>query len=295
MTDPAPKKKRSKKKPAKKKVKVKQPTAQEVQDEVVTADEVVEESLKRWDSKPTEKVFTNRVFSCLWQGTDLPGFSNDAYSPVYVDRLRKGVEKHVPNGQLTMVCDEFYYDKLQGDPRFKAVRLERFDGHGIGGWTNMLEVFREGLRPKMGRRHILVGLDTVFVGNSKWLFDWDKSPIGLPLDPYKAPLPCNAVTTFNFEGAAFIWDAFEVAKTDGFKDYMMFGCASEMSLLRFLYEQEKWYPLEPRAKKLLSYKVHWNQMRNPFLESPSMVYFHGRPKPHEMTPHDPVRRIWEGR
>ena len=293
MTDrpppPNPKKRKAK---AKAKKKVQEPTADEVQAEVVTAEEVIDEATTLHHDRKA-KVYTNRVFSCLWQGEGLPRFSNDVYGLKYVDHLYRGVKRHVPHGSLTMVCDDYYYDKLKENDRFSAVRLERMDGHGIGGWSNMFEIVRENLRPKMGRRHVWVGLDTVFVGNCQWIFDWDKSPVGLPLDPYHAPQPCNGVWTFNFDGAAFIWDAYQVAKEDGMKDYLLFGQPSEMMLLRYLYKQEGWSPLEVRARKLLSYKVHWNNMRNPFLESPSVCYMHGRPKPHELTPHDPVRKLWE--
>jgi hypothetical protein len=298
---PPPNRKPKKKKKAgkKKKAKQKPPTADEVQAESATAEEVQEEATTIYHDKPeteapptvvAKKKMTNNVFSFLWQGTDLPGFSNDAYDLKYVELLANGVRKHVPNGQLTMLADEFYYEQMRGDRRFDSIRLEKFDGHGIGGWSNVLEGFRENLRPKMGKRHMLVGLDTVFMGNCQWLFDWNKSPVGLPLDPYNAPQPCDAVVTFDYEGAAFVWDAFEVAKTDGMKDYLLFDVPSEMMLLRYLYKRERWEPLEQQPSKLLSYKAHVLRGVNPWRHHTSVVYFHGKPKPHQLSH---TNRIWQ--
>lgn len=232
-----------------------------------------------------------KIFACLWQGEDLPSYSQDQYDLEYVDLLAKGVERHMPDTELVMLVDDTYWGAIRRRGAVKWVTW-KFDGHGIGGWSNMLEVFRPNLWPEGDDRYMLIGLDTVLVGDCDWLFEWDKHPVGLPLDPFHAPIPCDAVVTWNREGAEIVWKAFLKSKKTGMKKHLLKGKPSEMQLLRDLFVAHKWQTLEREPKKLLSYKVHVAPRRsNEFMEA-SVVYFHGRPKPHQLPPTNPVRKAW---
>ena len=33
----------------------------------------------------------------------------------------------------------------------------------------------------------------MFVGDCEWLFEWEESPVGIPVDPYHPHKPCDAV------------------------------------------------------------------------------------------------------
>lgn len=253
---------------------------------------VMEPKAQPGDTIEVMKSKTNNVFTCLWKADDVPGFCRDVYGPNYVASLMGGVRRNVPRGLLHVLCDDHYYDILNDDPRFNSVRLEKFYGDNCGGWSQVFEVVRSNLRPRMGKRHIWVGLDTIFMSNAQWLFDWDESIVGLPRDPLYPHKACNAVWTWNYEGAAFVWDAYEVAKKDGMKDYLLFDRPSEMQLLRFLCKSGGWKPLENNPKKLLSYKAHVLQGVNPWKTHATMVYFHGKPKPSDLPPKNRIRLEW---
>lgn len=290
---PLPRKKKSKSKKKKRKGAKKKAVADAAaaQDEIVTADEVTEEVVTLPTIVETAKR-TNRVFSCLWKGEDLPGFCNNVYGPKYVECLNRGVRRHVPNGQLTMLCDEYYYQILKKDKRFNSVRLEKFAEPGVGGWSRIFEVNRENLRPKLGKRHVWVGLDTVFMGNCQWLFDWSYSPVGLPMDPFHPHVACNGVWTWDYEGAAFVWDEYQAAKASKMENYQLFGRPSEMMLLRYLFKAEGWVPLEDKPRKLLSYKRHVLFGYNPWKMQTSITYFHGNPKPHQLKRDNLMSAEW---
>lgn len=251
------------------------------------------------------------MMSFLWQGDDLPGYSANKYDLEYVARLARGVWRWCgEDAELVIIADDHYAPLLRAYVAERApyhtdwrtrFRVDIMAGFGIGGWSNVLEGFRPGLQPKEGERVVMVGLDTVFVGDSSWLFDWNEAPIGLPLDPYHDPEPCDAVIVVSPDGAWTVWNYFIAeAKRNKMKDHLMAGVPSEMMLLRHLSKVHGWAKLEPRATRLLSWKVHLNKnLFTPKTISPrwpsgtSLVYFHGRPKPADLPEEDPIRKEWE--
>lgn len=235
----------------------------------------------------------HRVLTCLWRGEGLPSYSNDVYTIQDVRNLSNNITSSIPDSSLTVLVDEHYQEELEKDPD-RTYEVLPLEGHGIGGWTNFLEIYRPDLSPAAGWRNVAVGLDTVFTGDASWLWHWSESPVGLPLDPFYAPDVCDGVASFDAEGARVVWDAYELAKPDGMKNYLMGGKSqpSEMLLLRTLYERHAWKPLEYRPERLLSYKVH---VRKHKMSGADVVYFHGRPKPGDLPPNDPIRQVWEGR
>lgn len=230
-----------------------------------------------------------RVIACLWEGDEsLPDYSRGKYGADDVEKLLDGIERHVSDGQLIMLVDEWGGDVLSPMWAGRDVSVVPFAYPDPGGWGRMLEAFRPTLWPKQGERNLLVGLDTVLTGDCDWLFEWDKSPVGLPLDPYNAPQVCNAVVSYDAEGAAIVWRA-----RGRVADTKYAGVPSEMALLRKLYVEQGWSPLEDTPTKLLSYKVHVRDRRRS-LHNASVVYFHGRSKPADLPEDDPVRRMWDG-
>lgn len=226
-----------------------------------------------------------RVFSCLWRGEDLPEFCTDVYDAEYVESLAAGIERHVPNGTLTLLTDEFWYPKVVH--RLPHVRHERFLGDAPG-WLRIMECFRPGLQPDEDERCMWMGLDTVLIGDCTWLRDWDESDVGLPLDPIHPPKPCNAVTTYNRKGAQIMWEA---SQQPGVENYTLFGrFPSEMVLQRELSVQHNWWPLEARPKLLLSYKKH--VVKGADWRNASIVYWHGAPKPHQLPDTNKVKKEW---
>ena len=250
---------------------------------------------------------TRHVLTCLWAGHDLPGYSANKYGVIDVLNLWLGVHRHVTGGHLTVLADDEHVAKLTGEAMQLASRqltvderaalphtlhIRPLQGYGKrhGGWSHVLEAFNPDLlRALGGNRFLVVGLDTLFVRNSDWLFDWDTSPVGLPADPYNlAGPPCDAVVTYSKAGADDVWAEFMHANGSVTWPYPYAGGrASEMVLLQSLYDRRQWAKIEgPTMGRLASYKALVRPYGLP--ERCSVVYFHGHPKPQEMPLGDPL-------
>lgn len=227
-----------------------------------------------------------RVLTCLWRGTDLPSYSADVYDASYVRNLRRACNRN--GALLTLLHDEHYASAAEDAD--EAVPLA---GHGVGGWSNVLEMFRPCLWPESGERHVAVGLDTILVGRLDWLFAWHHAPVGLPMDPYQKATVCDAVISWDRAGAALVWAEFQDSLKDGMKRHHYAGRPSEMALLRDLWGRAKWPTFDDtHPGELLSYKAHVCKGRKDWRRS-SVVYFHGEPKPADLDPSDPLRGVWE--
>lgn len=232
--------------------------------------------------------------SCLWKGEDLPAYSNNAYDVSDLERLWRGVQRSVPPPyRMVVLIDEHYEAKIDRQDTLYGVTFAPFKGDGCGGWSNMLEAFRPWLRPQGDERVVLVGLDTVFVGDCSWLFEWDRAPVGLPWDPFETETVCDGVVSFDEPGAQLVWDAFiHERDRNQMKDHVLAGKPSEMMLLRALWRLHDWPTLEPVPRRLLSYKVHVKAKKMAW-EDASIVYFHGKPKPKDLPEDHPIRTVWE--
>lgn len=256
------------------------------------------------------------VVTCLWQGHDLPGYSANKYGVDDVLTLWRGVRRHVTDGALLVLCDQHHFDLLtdadrmflrmrEGETSFDVAStcmVRKMHGYGIGGWSPVMEAFRQdlGLFDYYGHRNVLlVGLDTVFTGNADWLFDLipenDGGPgIYLPPDPHSpANPPCDAVVLFNEKGREFAWTEYVRAKAQPefphrYPDAN--GWPSEMVLLQHLWRAGECKLIEETPKRLLSYKAHIRAKHVQAMpEDCSIIYFHGSPKLYDLAADDFVR------
>jgi hypothetical protein len=240
--------------------------------------------------------------SWLWQPRgDLPSFA-DSYDERYVHALLRGMDRWVtPPWKLELWVDEHWYEKLFGsDERLNVVK---FTGAGCGGWSHMMEIYDPGHWPEApDKRVVAMGLDTILVGPCDWLWEWNEAPCGFIRDPLVPSTISNSVMTFNQEGASHLWKAFLVSLQDGFEGCKIFDLPSEMMLMRRYWELfdgnlAKPYPcLEEHPRRILSFKAHTKNGSIYTMESghePSIVYFHGSPKPHELDESLPLRQLWE--
>lgn len=232
-----------------------------------------------------------RVICCLWDGRDLPDYSRGKFGWEDVFRLERAVARHAPDPTEFVILTD---DLGSAPPSIGRVQVLGFEGHEIGGWTNMLEAFRPSL--DFDGRTVLIGLDTVITGDLAWLFEWGHSPVGLPRDPYETSVACNAVTTYTAGGAHLVWRAYRSAVTaNRMSGCQLAGKPSEMMLLRHLQQEYGWKFLDDtHPGKLLSYKVHLRDGPTPQgSEDASLVYFHGTPKPQDLPNDHPLRIKWE--
>ena len=155
----------------------------------------------------------------------------------------------------------------------------------------MLEAFRPDLAPEEGERNMLIGLDTILTGSLSELMSWAEAPVGLPPDPFHPERPCNAITTFDREGAELVWGAFKAS--NGMKNVSYKGAPSEMILLRSLWEEHAWPMIDPAGEACLSYKMDVQHKRRDWREEGVMIYFHGRPKPQDLVEGSELKKVWE--
>jgi len=223
------------------------------------------------------------VLSGLWIGTDLPKFSSCRYDIQYVEALKRGIERHVTDGELMMLADEFFRPQIEA----LGIAVIPFSGNDHGGWTRLLEVYQHGA----AERRVYMDLDTVLVGNCDWLWDWNESPVGLMYDPYYRPEVCSGVSSFSFEGGQQVWDAGVKAFATKSKELYYMGHPAEMPLLRKMFKDNKWNALELYPRRLLSYKADLIKNGTEW-RGASLVYFHGTPKPADLPFEDPIYREW---
>jgi hypothetical protein len=164
----------------------------------------------------------------------------------------------------------------------------KFTGEDCGGWSRRFECFM--YPPKEGFRGLMLDLDTIPLKDFSWLFRWDVSPVGLALDPFAKTTVCSTVVTYDKAGCDIIYNRYLQEKETGMRAYKMAGSASEMQLLRALWKEHNWRPLEREPSKLLSYKAH--VMKNYPIHSADIVYFHGKPKPNDLAVESYLGKIW---
>lgn len=236
-----------------------------------------------------------RVRSWLWKPVgDLPSFTT-GYDERYVEALLRGLTRNLsPPWRLELWVDDYWEEKLCPD---SFLSLIPFSGQDAGGWTRMLEIFS--YPPDPGERILALGLDSLITGNCDWLFEWKEAPCGFIRDPLNPGTISNSVMTFDLQGAADLWSRYvEIRRGSarrrdrrqaGFPDDLrIFGCPSEMMLMRRYWEERPTPLLEDEPRKLLSYKCHTRGGIPPAGFDPSIVYFHGSPKPHELPREHPL-------
>jgi hypothetical protein len=223
---------------------------------------------------------TNKLIANLWRGDDLPGYSRNKYNEEDVINLWKGAKECITNVELHVLCDEYYYERLP-----KWLNLHKFKGYGIGGWTNRLESFN--LLPG---RAVMVDLDIVFVRNCDWLWKWNESPVGMPVDPYNKSLPSCGIVTFNSDGGKLVWEEYMRARLKKPFPYEYGGVPSEMVLLQAMFAKHDWQFLEKGMVKLKSFKGCNLEAIPPDTD---IVYLHGKPKFRDLEVNHPIRILWE--
>lgn len=217
------------------------------------------------------------------QSESIPVYSRDRYGPHWVDRLYRGFKRHAPGPfrMLVLVDREYEFS----EPVEQAELMDPGEG-----WMAINEAFRPDLGVESG---VLVGLDTVITGDLSDIWALEGADIFAPRDPYHLRMPCNALVRFTPEGARYLWDEWNRDRAFWRRECMYQGHPSEMVFLRRLWPRANWEYIDDRLPgQVLSYKVDVRS-RGASLEEARVVYFHGNPKPCDLKPSDPVRKLWE--
>ena len=229
------------------------------------------------------------------------------YTSEWVDKLYRGIARNY-TGKFDFVClTEMNYDFVEP---IKQVRFSRsVDQYG---WMSLMEWYRPDICT--GNR-VTMGLDTIITGPLDDIFNWTGNDdyilrkAAVCQDPFHPDEICNAMTLVTPAFCDEIWNYWldneyeemrecKLTFVDGTK------ASSEMVLLRKLYSAS------PRIDtffpgRIVSYKAHIGsegdlikmeyhsqiEARRRRLDNSSIVYFHGKPKPHELT-EDWVKVHW---
>ena len=215
------------------------------------------------------------------QDTSLPDYSRGAgYSTEWVDRLYRGIYRQMPIKDWSLICltDQRYKFK---EP-IKQISLDR---PGLA-WGSIMEAFRPDLT---SRRRMIVGLDTLFVGSLADILSYD-GDCGLLRDPYHPNTICNGIGIFSPSMCVELWDEWTRNFSTWKKRSVYNGQLSEMAFLRAVVGDtcnllDQIYP-----EQIQSYKVHWKPEKMS-RERARIVYFHGRPKMHEILDQE-LLKFW---
>ncbi len=110
-------------------------------------------------------------------GADTPAYSRGYYSPLWVDRLYRGLKRNTVY-PLRMVCltdREYWFDEPIIQQRLTHTR-----------WQDVL-LQAYGVE---GERLAFMGLDTIITGNLDALFGYE-GPLAVPIDPYRPGHACS--------------------------------------------------------------------------------------------------------
>lgn len=202
-----------------------------------------------------------QVATCLWDVNkhSLPG--SRCYSEEWVNRLYRGFKRNLSLRFRFVV----FTDKKRKFCEGVEQELLTAETPDYGSFT---EPYR------LDEPMILVGLDTVIVDNLDhfWNYCFTADKIALPRDPYKPEQSINAVALVP-AGHRRIWDEW-----DGQND------------MEWLRQQDTAFIDDIWPGHLLSLKAH--DVRRKGLQEARIIYFHGRPKMHELGHLDWIKEHW---
>ena len=243
---------------------------------------------KREDYEPEITVVT-----VLFDGrnTSVP-HTVGVYTPEWVDKLYRGIQRNY-SGKFNFICltDQNY----KFEEPVKNVRLSMsVDQYG---WLSLVDMYRPDLCD--GYR-FTIGLDTIITGRLDDILEY-RPRVALCQDPFYPDLVCNAVTIASPEFCEEYWKLWKwknKAWIDecqiSFKKESTGGevkAPSEMEVLRMYYNDvdrlDKIFP-----GRILSYKKDIQRDESISPEDATIIYFHGKPKPHQIVNQKWVRRHW---
>lgn len=201
------------------------------------------------------------IATCLWDANEKTPPNSRCFDETWVDKLFRGFKRNLTL-PFRFVCfvdrprefsEPIQQMKLARDPPDFGCLIEPF---GIGGPL------------------LVAGLDTIIVGNVDELARYchHGTRVALPRDPYQPERSINAI--------ALVPPGWTNIRTE-------WRGENDMEWLR----RHPWQPIDDLwPGQVLSLKFH--QVRTRGLQGARIVYFHGRPKPHELSAFQFVREHW---
>ena len=208
--------------------------------------------------------------------------STEIYNAEWADKLYRGLKRNITT-DFELVClvdDDYEFNE--------SIRSVPFLDSNTPGWSLLAELFRPDITTN---RRMIIGLDTVIMSNIDDILSFPLD-IGLISDPMSGIglIPenevCNAISIVSDKTSNYIWDVWTNKR-----DWVLEHCRlapwntpSELSMMRKLFNEDGKVPRIDIGfpNRILSYKCHI--IPNPtLLDNASIVYFHGKPKLHQLN------------
>jgi len=216
------------------------------------------------------------IICALFKGTGkgLP-HSAEIYNAEWADKLYRGLKRNITT-DFELVC------LVDDDYKFnEPIRSVPFLDPTTPGWSLLAELFRPDITTN---RRMIIGLDTVIMSNIDDILSFPLD-VGLISDPMIEGDVCNAICIVSDKTSNYIWDVWTNKR-----DWVLKHCRlapwntpSELVMMRKLFNADGKVPRIDIGfpDRILSYKMHI--CANPkLLETASIVYFHGKPKLHQL-------------
>lgn len=201
------------------------------------------------------------VSTCLWKENEKTKDFSRGYNELWVERLYRGFARNltVPFRFILFTDSTRKFDEPIEQLRLSVPTPD---------YGSFIEPFR------LNKPMILVGLDTIIVGNIDHYADYCKRGelVALPRDPYQPERSINGVALVP-SGHRNIFD--------------FWRGENDMEWLR----KFPWQPIDDMFPgECLSLKFH--DVRRKGLQGAKIIYFHGKPKPPDLMHLDWVREHW---
>lgn len=211
------------------------------------------------------------IVCAFFEGNEnVPNFSRGIYTTAWVDKLYRGCDRWLDD-DFRFVCMSSHTTERDYDEPVEVIPFED-DRHD---WLNLMEFYRPDL--DFGQ-YIAIGLDTVITGPLKEIASYT-GDYAAPHDPYFADQWCTAVVCSHADFSPAIWEVWERNRSE---EYKTLGKPSDLAWLR------RFLPVEPDIidqlypGQVISYPVDVLKKGHKGA-GVSIVYFHGRSKPHLVT------------
>jgi len=201
------------------------------------------------------------VATCLWDANKHSQPFSRCYNEVWVERLYRAFARNLTGPfRFVVFCD--YPRRFREPIAQMPITSQRLD---YGSFTEPY---------KLGEPMILVGLDTLIVGNIDHMAEYcmTADKIALPRDPYKPERSIN--------GVALVPKGWR-------RIYEGWNGENDMDWLR----RWPWEPIDDRFPgQVISLKFH--DVRRKGLQGARIVYLHGSPKLQELQNYPFVKEHW---
>ena len=217
------------------------------------------------------------IICALFKGSRLGiPHSAEIYNAEWADKLYRGLKRNITT-DFELVC------LVDDDYKFnEPIRSVPFLDPSTPGWSLLAELFRPDITTN---RRMIVGLDTVIMSNIDDILSFPLD-VGLISDPMIEGDVCNAICIVSDKTSNYIWDVWTNKRDWVLKECILkpWNIPSELEMMRKLFNEDGRVPRIDIGfpNRILSYKCHI--IPNPtLLNNASIVYFHGKPKLHQLN------------